>query len=105
LTFLSGEKTWYSEYSLSKIIDRLSTRDMSFSTATLARVIWDSYFPTNSHTLKQTLTYLTPAAYISVPFVSLPFLRKSQVNSSALYRGPVQFDTKYTAEIGLGRVI
>jgi len=56
LTFLSGEKTWYSEYSLSKIIHRLSARDMSFSTATLAHVIWYSYFPTNSHTLKQTLT-------------------------------------------------
>lgn len=103
MTFLSGEKTWYSEYSLCKIIDRLSTRDMSFSTAPLAHVIWDSCFPTNSYTFRQAMTDLTAAAYFSLLFVSLPFLRKSLVTSSALYTDPGPFDTKYTAEIGLGR--
>ena len=105
LTCWSGEKTWHSEYSLGKIIDRLSKRDVSFSISKLAHVIWDSCFPTNSYTFKQALTDRSPAAYFSLLFVSLPFLRKSQVTSSALYRGPVQFDSKHTAEIGLGRVI
>jgi hypothetical protein len=100
LTFLSGEKTRYSEYSLCKITDHLSTRDMSFATATMAYVIWCSCFPTNSNTFKRALTDLTPAAYFSLLFVSLPFLRKSQVTSSA-----VQFDAKYTAEIRLRRII
>jgi hypothetical protein len=78
---------------------------MSFSSTTMAHVIWDSCFPTNSYTFKQALTDLTPAPYFSLLFVSLPFLRKSQVTTSALYRGPEQFDTTYTAEIGLGQVI
>jgi len=102
VTFLSGEKTWYSEYSLCKTNGHLSTRDMPFPTAPLAHIIWDSCFPTNSYTFKQAMT---AAAYSSLLCVSLQFLRKSQVTSSALYRDPVQFGTKYTAEIALGRFI
>ena len=97
--FCLAWKAWYSKYSLCKITDRLNTTDISLSTATAGLVIWDSFFPTNSYTFKQALTDLTPTAYFPLLFVSLPYHARRK------YSDPVQFDTKYMAEIGLERVI